>query len=253
MNFSKTKIAYGRNHRLEPDSWLQSQTAVAAHTLDLLKINQPSSEGDTHDDSTPSVKMTRQFKTSGPCGCFMTRHLLYIWHFQGVSVAYGPLSDTWWGLTQMASPTMSKRTCLWGKFSSAVWDSNPRGKMQNAHSGYWCTFGILKRGGAYWRITCHFKPKKKIDNIAFTCAMSQHAHWAWQMAGRGHDVAADFSEYSMDHRVIDLRCCPADRSCVGSDNINLCNVEVECEWTQLRGALIESYMHCYRLNKIEWQ
>ena len=63
------------------------------------------------------------------------------------------------------------------------------------------------------------------------------------MAGRGHDVAADFPEYIMDHRVIDLRCGPADRSCVGSDNIDTCDVEVECEWTQLRRALIENYMH----------
>ncbi len=120
----KKKIADGRHHGLEPDSWLQSQTAVVAHTLDLLKINQPSSAGDTHNDSTPSVKTTRQFKTYGPqaCRCFMIRHLLYIWPFQGVSVACGPLSDTWWGLTQMAPPTMSKQICLWGKFSSAVWD-----------------------------------------------------------------------------------------------------------------------------------
>jgi hypothetical protein len=73
------------------------------------------------------------------------------------------------------------------------------------------------------------------------------------MEARGHDVAADFPEYSMDHRILDLRCGPADRSCVGSDNIHTCDVEVECEWTQLRGALIENYMHCYRLNKIEWQ
>ncbi len=53
------------------------------------------------------------------------------------------------------------------------------------------TFGILKRGGAYWRVTCFFKPKKKMDSFGFTYAMSQHAHWAWQMTGRGHDVAAD--------------------------------------------------------------
>ncbi len=76
------------------------------------------------------------------------------------------------------------------------------------------------------------------------------------MEGRGHYVAADyFPEYSMDHRIIGLRYGTADRSCqcVGSDNIDICDVEVECEWTQLRGALIENYMHCYRLNKIEWQ
>jgi hypothetical protein len=72
------KIADGRHHRLEPDSWLQLQIVVAAHTLDRLKINQPSSEGNTHDGSTPFVKMIRQFKIFGPCGCFMTRHLLYI-------------------------------------------------------------------------------------------------------------------------------------------------------------------------------
>ncbi len=71
------------------------------------------------------------------------------------------------------------------------------------------------------------------------------------MAGLGHDVAADFPEYNMDHRIIYLRCGPADRSCAGSDNIDICNVEVECERTQLQGALIENYMHCYRLNKIE--
>ena len=73
------------------------------------------------------------------------------------------------------------------------------------------------------------------------------------MEGRGQDAAADFPEYSMDHRMIYLRCGPADRSCVGSDNIDICDVEVESEWTQLRGALIEYYMHCYRLNKTEWK
>jgi hypothetical protein len=50
--------------------------AVAAHVLDL-KRNQPISEGDTHDGSNPSVKMTRSFKTFGSSGCFMTRHLLF--------------------------------------------------------------------------------------------------------------------------------------------------------------------------------
>ena len=62
-----------------------------------------------------------------------------IWHLQGASAAYGSLSDMWWGLTQLVSPTMSKQTswCLWGKFSSAVGDLNQWGKMQNAHSGYW--------------------------------------------------------------------------------------------------------------------
>ena len=67
------------------------------------------------------------------------------------------------------------------------------------------------------------------------------------------DVAADFPGYSMDPRIIDLWRGPADRSYVGSDNIDICDVEVVREWTQLRGALIENYMHCYRLIKIEWQ
>jgi hypothetical protein len=57
----------------------------------------------------------------------------------------------------------------------------------------------------------------------------------------------------MDQRIIDLWRGPADRSYVGSDNIDICDVEVVREWTQLRGALIENYMHCYRLIKIEWQ
>jgi hypothetical protein len=39
VSVSKKKIADGRHHGLEPDSWLQSQTVVAAHTLDRLKIN----------------------------------------------------------------------------------------------------------------------------------------------------------------------------------------------------------------------
>jgi hypothetical protein len=32
--------------------WLQSQTAIAAHILELVKRNQPASEGDTHDGLT---------------------------------------------------------------------------------------------------------------------------------------------------------------------------------------------------------
>jgi hypothetical protein len=80
-------------HRLESDSWLQSQTAITEHILDLVKRNQPASEGDTHDGSTPSVKMTRPFKTFGPSSCFMTQHLLYLtppWCL----AAYGYLSGT---------------------------------------------------------------------------------------------------------------------------------------------------------------
>jgi hypothetical protein len=66
------------------------------------------------------------------------------------------------------------------------------------------------------------------------------------------DVAADFPEYSMDKRIIYLRSGPADISYVGSGNIDDCDVEVVCEWTHLRGALIENYIHCYRFNQIEW-
>ncbi len=51
------------------------------------------------------------------------------------------------------------------------------------------------------------------------------------------------SRHSMDQRTIGLRRGSADRSYVGSDNIDFCDVEVECEWTQLRRALIENYMH----------
>ena len=40
----------------EPDLWLQSQTAVASHILDLVKRNQLASEGDIHDGSTPRKK-----------------------------------------------------------------------------------------------------------------------------------------------------------------------------------------------------
>jgi hypothetical protein len=66
------------------------------------------------------------------------------------------------------------------------------------------------------------------------------------------DVEADFQEYSMDQRLIYLRRGPSDISYVGSGNIDDCDVEVVCEWTRLRGALIENYMHCYRFNQIEW-
>jgi hypothetical protein len=79
----------------------------------------------------------------------------------------------------------------------------------------------------------------KIDNIGFTCMLIEHDKW--------QDVAADFPEYSMDQRIIYLWRCPADISYVGSGNIDDCDVEVECYWTQLRGALIENYMHCYRI------
>jgi hypothetical protein len=77
-------------------------------------------------------------------------------------------------------------------------------------------------------------------------------HDKWQDEDEDDDVAADFPEFSMDQRIIDLRRGPADRSYVRSGNIDDCDVQVECEWTLLRGALIENYMHCYRLNKIEW-
>ncbi len=124
MQFQFKKIIPdGRHHRHALDLCMQSQIAIAAHILDLVIRNQPASEGDTHDGSTPSVKMTRPFKTFGPSSCFMTRHLLCLTP-QGCLAAYGYLSDTGWGLTKMASPTMSKQTCLWGKFSSAVRDLN---------------------------------------------------------------------------------------------------------------------------------
>jgi hypothetical protein len=77
-------------------------------------------------------------------------------------------------------------------------------------------------------------------------------HDKWQDEDEDDDVAADFPEYSIDQRTIDLQCCPADRTCVGSWNIDDCDVEVECEWTRLQGALIEDGMHCYRLSQIEW-
>ncbi len=66
------------------------------------------------------------------------------------------------------------------------------------------------------------------------------------------DVEADFQEYSMDQRIMYLRRGPPDISYVGSGNIDDCDVEVVCELTRLRGALIENYMHCYRFTKIEW-
>ncbi len=53
----------------------------------------------------------------------------------------------------------------------------------------------------------------------------------------------------MDQRKIYLRRGPADISYVGSGNIDDCDVEVVRDWTQLREALIENYMHCYRSNK----
>jgi hypothetical protein len=71
----------------------QSTYRIAAHNLDLVKRSHPASEGDTHDGSTPSVKMTRPFKTFGPSSCFMTRHLLYLTP-PGCLAAYGYLSDT---------------------------------------------------------------------------------------------------------------------------------------------------------------
>ncbi len=70
-------------------------------------------------------------------------------------------------------------------------------------------------------------------------------HEKWQDEDEDDDVAAAFPEYSVDQRIIYLRRSPADIRYVGSGNIDDCAVEVVCEWTQLRGALIESYMHCY--------
>jgi hypothetical protein len=56
----------------------------------------------------------------------------------------------------------------------------------------------------------------------------------------------------MDQQIIYLRGCPADIRYVGRGNIDDCDVEVECKWTQMLGALIENYMHCYQFNKIGW-
>ncbi len=94
--------------------------------------------------------------------------------------------------------------------------------------------------------------KAKIDHIVFTCAISQNMlieHDKWD---EDDDVAANFPEFSMHKKIIDLRRGPADRSYVESGDIDDCDFEVECEWTQLRGVLIENYMFCYRLNKIKW-
>ncbi len=153
-NFTRwKKIADGRHHRHEPDSWLQSQTVVAANTLDLLKMNQPLSEGDTHDGSTPFVKIIRHFKTFGPCGCFI--------RFPGCICSIW--ASIWYvmGANTNGVPYNVQTNMPLGKvqFSSV--------RLGSARRDAACTSGILKRGGAYWRITCFFKPK----NVA-TCSLS---------------------------------------------------------------------------------
>ncbi len=57
-------------------------------------------------------------------------------------------------------------------------------------------------------------------------------HDKWQDEDEDDGVAADFPEYSMVQRTRDLRRGPADRSYVGGGNIDICDVEVEYEWTQ---------------------
>jgi uncharacterized protein (DUF433 family) len=77
-------------------------------------------------------------------------------------------------------------------------------------------------------------------------------HHKLQEEDEDDDIAADFPKYSMKQRIIYLRRGPADISYARSGNIDDCDVEVVCEWTQLQGALIENHMHFYPLNKIEW-
>jgi hypothetical protein len=85
---------------------------------------------------------------------------------------------------------------------------------------------------------------EEIDNIVFTCSICNMLieHDKWQDDDEEEDVAAAFQEYSMDQTIVDLRRGPTDRSYVGSGNIDDCNVELECEWTQLRGALIPALL-----------
>jgi hypothetical protein len=68
----------------------------------------------------------------------------------------------------------------------------------------------------------------------------------------GRVKLADFPEFRMDRRIIDLWSGLVDRRYVGVAKIDNWDVEVECKWTQLQGALIENHMHFYPLNKIEW-
>jgi hypothetical protein len=79
--------------------------------------------------------------------------------------------------------------------------------------------------------------KEKIDNIVFTCACNMLIeHDKWHDEDEDDDVAADFPKYSIDQRIKVLQRGPADRSYVGGDNIDICDVEVECEWTVVRST-----------------
>jgi hypothetical protein len=113
-----------------------------------------------------------------------------------------------------------------------------RERLKSVRKDAECTFGILKRGGTE---ESHASPsQRKNFNIVFTCAILLDMlieHDKWQDED-DDDVAANFPEYSMDQRIIDLCRCPADSSHVGSSIFDNCDVEVECEWTQQRGALI---------------
>ncbi len=93
-----------------------------------------------------------------------------------------------------------------------------------------CTFGILKKRRHILKNHMLLQVIEKIDNIVFTCAIIQNMlieHDKWQDEDEDDDVAANFPELRMDQRIIDLRRSPADRSYVGSGNIDDCDVQVE--------------------------
>ena len=96
------------------------------------------------------------------------------------------------------------------------------------------------------------KPKEKSKTLflhAQFCNMFIE-HDKWQDEDEDDGVAADFPEYSMVQRIIDLQRGPADRSYVGSGNIDICDVGVEYEWTQSTDRKLHAF---YRLKKFEWQ
>ncbi len=50
------------------------------------------------------------------------------------------------------------------------------------------------------------------------------------------------SQNTVDHRIIDLLRSLADRCYVGSDNIDICHVEVECDEIQLPEAAATGHL-----------
>ncbi len=101
--------------------------------------------------------------------------------------------------------------------------------MQNAHSGYWKEAAHTKESHAN---SSHRKSTTLFLHAQFCTMLIEH--YKRQDEDEDDDVAADFPEYSMDQRKLYLRRGPADISYVGSGNIDDCDVEHVCEWTQRR-------------------